>query len=587
MKVRVSHYELRIINKRHQLGFGGNVHDAISFILQNFTETNRLWVRMQTQGQAKDKKKREKERLDLRILVGANLVRLSQLDGLDANDYKATVLPTILEEVISCKDTIAQNYLMDCIIQVFPDEYHIATLDKFLETCTQLKEKVNVRSILESMMERLASNVARTGQSIPSNVNAFKLFNDCNTSIIENRTNMSLTESLKLLTGLINFSLKCYPSRIDYVTHCLTTSSALIDKTDFVETSRKEMLQQEGRSNNETTTQIEALLSAPLLILALRVLEIPAYGKLMSYLPWGNWKELALNFLRSVISRNTPLSEPEQVEQLFNAITPLLRDRDGSAPSVDEEGREIPPTSAFIEEQHLVAKVVHLMKNEDTDTLLKVYVVARKNFTSGGIARIKYCLPPLVIGSLALARRVLQREKQAEADSTTAPMFSTRKVFHFVIEVVTAMATSYPELALGLFLLAAQSADQCMFHAIAYEFFKEALLIYESDITESKAQVRTLTSVIGTLLNCTYFPSEEYETLVTKVAQYANKLLKKPDQSRMVTLCSHLFAPKMVNPDGSLTERYTDPDRVLECLQRALKIASVSNTNLFVEILDR
>lgn len=32
-----------------------------------------------TQGQAKDKKKREKERQELRILVGTNLVRLSQL----------------------------------------------------------------------------------------------------------------------------------------------------------------------------------------------------------------------------------------------------------------------------------------------------------------------------------------------------------------------------------------------------------------------------------------------------------------------------------------------------------------------------
>lgn len=85
------------------LGSGGNVQDAISFIIQNFTETTRLWVRLQTQGQNKDKKKREKERLDLRILVGANLVRLSQLEGLDINDYKTVVLPKILEEVVSSK----------------------------------------------------------------------------------------------------------------------------------------------------------------------------------------------------------------------------------------------------------------------------------------------------------------------------------------------------------------------------------------------------------------------------------------------------------------------------------------------------
>lgn len=29
------------------------------------------------------------------------------------------VLPGILEQVVSCKDAIAQEYLMECIIQVF------------------------------------------------------------------------------------------------------------------------------------------------------------------------------------------------------------------------------------------------------------------------------------------------------------------------------------------------------------------------------------------------------------------------------------------------------------------------------------
>jgi vacuolar protein sorting-associated protein 35 len=31
-------------------GVGGNIKDATSFLLQNFVETNRLWVRLQTQG---------------------------------------------------------------------------------------------------------------------------------------------------------------------------------------------------------------------------------------------------------------------------------------------------------------------------------------------------------------------------------------------------------------------------------------------------------------------------------------------------------------------------------------------------------
>jgi vacuolar protein sorting-associated protein 35 len=44
----------------------------VEFVLQNFTEMNKLWVRMQHQGSAKDKadrEKREKERSELRDLV--------------------------------------------------------------------------------------------------------------------------------------------------------------------------------------------------------------------------------------------------------------------------------------------------------------------------------------------------------------------------------------------------------------------------------------------------------------------------------------------------------------------------------------
>ena len=563
-------------------GTGGNVSDAYSFLLQNFAEANRLWVRLQTQGASKDKKKREKERLDLRILVGTNLVRLSQLEGLDVSEYKANVLPKILEEVSACKDTIAQSYLMDCIIQVFPDEFHLATLEIFLQACATLKERVNVRSILEAMMDRLAKHVTGSETQVPLEINAFKLFNDCITTFIEERTNMSLTETLRLQGALVNFALKCYPTRMDYIAHCLGTCNVLIEKTDFVSISAQES-NLDTKSQNETTIQIENLLSIPLTTLGLRVLEMPAYSKLMAYLPWGNWRDVASTLLRAVLSSNTPLCEIEQVEQLFKAVTPLLRDRDGYIAPMDEDGREIPRPQQFREEQQLVARIVHLMKNDDTDVLLRIYVAARTHFTNGGAQRIQYTCPALVFAALNLSRRVFAREKASEGDSEPAPQFTTRKVLQFVLEIITALGTSHPEQAMRLYLQAAQAADECSFHAIFYEFAKEALLLYECDISDSKAQVRALIVTIGSLLNCKNFQSEDYEALITKVALYSNKLLKKPDQCRMVALCSHLFWIK--TPEG--VERYSDSSRVLECLQRSLKIASGCNPDLFVDILDR
>lgn len=48
-------------------GVGGDVADAYEFVLQNFAEMNRLWVRLQHMGGSKEtRKKREKERNELR-----------------------------------------------------------------------------------------------------------------------------------------------------------------------------------------------------------------------------------------------------------------------------------------------------------------------------------------------------------------------------------------------------------------------------------------------------------------------------------------------------------------------------------------
>lgn len=66
----------------------GEINDSIDFVLLNFAEMNKLWVRMQHQGHSRDREKREKERQELRILVGTNLVRLSQLEGVNVDKYK-------------------------------------------------------------------------------------------------------------------------------------------------------------------------------------------------------------------------------------------------------------------------------------------------------------------------------------------------------------------------------------------------------------------------------------------------------------------------------------------------------------------
>jgi vacuolar protein sorting-associated protein 35 len=105
------------------------------------------------------------ERRELRILVGTNLVRLSQLDGVNLEMYQRLILPSILEQVVSCKDIIAQEYLMEVVIQVFTDEFHLHSLGPFLSATAQLHPKVNIKQIVIALIDRLAAYAAREAEN--------------------------------------------------------------------------------------------------------------------------------------------------------------------------------------------------------------------------------------------------------------------------------------------------------------------------------------------------------------------------------------------------------------------------------------
>jgi len=141
----------------------GNLQDSISFVLTNFVEMNKLWVRLQHQGHSRERDKRTQERKELQLLVGYNLERLSQLVDMEA--YKNGVLGSLLEQVVQCRDVLAQEYLLEVITQVFPDEFHLHTLDQFLSATARLNPNVNVKAIVIGIMDRLSNYAAREAAS--------------------------------------------------------------------------------------------------------------------------------------------------------------------------------------------------------------------------------------------------------------------------------------------------------------------------------------------------------------------------------------------------------------------------------------
>jgi len=97
------------------------------------------------------------------------------------------VLPSILEQVVSCRDAIAQEYLMECIIQVFPDDFHLSTLHSFLRACAELQPGVNIKNIVIALIDRLAAYTQRTkdeGGTISTDLQLFDIFSDKVATII-------------------------------------------------------------------------------------------------------------------------------------------------------------------------------------------------------------------------------------------------------------------------------------------------------------------------------------------------------------------------------------------------------------------
>lgn len=137
--------------------------DTIDFIITNFVEMNKLWVRLQHQGHLSQRLLRTLERQQLQILVGTNLVRLSQLEDVLVGMYRAQILPAIMEQIVQCRDVLAQEYLVDVIIQIFPDDWHLATMNSFLLYTLQLNPRVSFPKLWVAMVDRLidfASNRA-------------------------------------------------------------------------------------------------------------------------------------------------------------------------------------------------------------------------------------------------------------------------------------------------------------------------------------------------------------------------------------------------------------------------------------------
>ncbi|KAI1077145.1 vacuolar protein sorting-associated protein 35 [Whalleya microplaca] len=651
----------------------GNLQDSINFILTNFVEMNKLWVRLQHQGHSREREQRTRERKELQLLVGSNIVRLSQLVDLEV--YSNGILGPLLEQVVQCRDVLAQEYLLEIITQVFPDEFHLHTLDQFLAAVSRLNPHVNVKAIVIGLMDRLSAYAERESQEdvgesrakleedaladllekirlgkesqeskptpglpsdgngepsngqptespeatpsgvieptpsvaetestlvdgkpepstptpkkergIPHNVKLYEIFFDQVNNLV-NAQHLPIQDTIALLVSLTNLALNIYPSRLDYVDQIL----------DYANRKVKEHANSADLHSAPAQQSLLALLQAPLkrYVSIFTALSLPTYVPLFHSQTYPTRRAVAGEVARSLLRNQTIISTDTQLENVLEVLKVLIKE--GSQPSAGYPGgpqRRAVETDETMEEQGWLARIVHLLNGENNDTQFRLLQMARKAFADGN-DRIRTTTPPLITAGMKLARRFKAREHYDDNWET-----QSSALFKFLHSAITSIYTRVngsgaAELSLRLFSACGQTADMTGFEEVAYEFFAQAFTVYEEAISDSKAQFQAVCIIANALHQTRNFGKENYDTLITKCALHGSKLLRKPDQCRAVYLASHLWwAMPLAAIDETDEGLYRDGKRVLECLQRALRVADscmeqATSIELFVEILDR
>ena len=568
--------------------------DAIGFILQNLEEMTRLWRRLSDNTMGEEKMLRERERQDLKILIGENINRLSSLEGLSNELYKDKILPKLIEIIFEKTDPLSQQYLMECIIQAFPDEYNIQCMDEILKTATQLNEMVDVKSLFILLMEKLARYVSENSVEDKNIIaEAEKIFPPLKESI-DKLVMQSINQPggiqepnkfLELELALMKFTIKCCPQN-----DRLNSVNQVLEKTKYILNAYNRKLNQEGENilRNLLVCPLESELS---------IFDFLYFPEIMVFLNFSSRTSLALRIIES-LSNKERLDSREKVQILLGYIRPLLED---STDTIEVDAYQ------FEYEQNIVAKILFVIKTNDPFKLQEILDTLVPIFSKGGTRRIKYTLPTLVNAYLRLILQInetydnklnpneegtgihkdfikfLSMDQLSDNDSVTDFILN---IHHKIDEIIKVVNTTYPELAFRLYLVSAANLNQMKlsqekFFDLYKYYISTALQIFkEVKLDDQKEKLNLINNTMGILSLFKLSAPKNVEPIADELRTLSANLVKRADQCMATLNCAELYFT------------LNNPKKAKECMNKAKRIANFSMTNaenlpLFIIILNK
>ena len=580
---------------------GASPDDTVKFILNNLEEMNGLWIRITKNNsiiggeEDVDIVSSLKEREQLKILIGENITRLSSLNCVNVELYQKKVLPKIIEILLESKDSLSQQYLLECVVHAFPDEHNIACMNMLLDTCSKLQSNVDVKSIFISLMQKLAKYVENSKDEKNIIDSTQKIFNivkgNINKIMSESNANMDVNKLIELQVAFLNFTIKCCPEkeRLDSV------NNILIDCVNLLSKNKAEII------SNDTIKLIGRLLSVPLES-NMSIFSMGTFPELMRYLDYASRATLSLRIIDSLVNQSSSvkLDNSERVSALMDFIRPLLED----SPDAGEYDQY-----QFEYEQASVCKLLFIISTNDPQSMYDILNVLKNTFIKGGTKRQKFTLTALVNAYLTLAYKITyalnkingvedsRKEKIHEdfvnyynlrsLDTNEQIHKFMRRIYSQINDTISIIENDFSDQALKLYLsLAIQindiKIDKNLYEEICYNALASAIQIFNTGKIKDEIKVDLINQVIGTVLNITILSRDNLVAITANIVQVSQSLLKRSDQSMAILNCTHLFYKTLV----------ADSNKIIECLNKAKKFADYAMTNpknaiLFIKIINK
>ena len=599
-----------------------NNFNDIDSLLINIKEMNKLWIRI---GHMKHLLGSDiiKVRNELKDIIGENIIKLGNIQDINDNIYKNKILLPLLKIIIECGDYLSQQYLLLNIIESFPLEYNIKSIDIIITSLSQMTEKVDIKEIFIKIMEKLGNfDSIEKLKDIKTN-EIFEKLNGSIEKIIEEFQNQGDNDNdiLKIielevsyLKFVINFgTFEEQNIKIKNINKIISKCYDLISKACG------------GRNLSEEGVKIIFNLLQIILDSPLSIFKCKNFPDLMNYLDDNYKSKLSLDILDSLVNKYNigMIDTKDKMESIIEFITPMvyIEDNRGNDYLLDKALNKIcklvyiPSSKDPYEQlemlQMLMSLLIDTTKEDQEDLKNKKLILYYNNYINS-LLLIGYSLNEAYLNNI---NNEENKNKKTQIHKEFCNKYNIEKFENNNIEKfwefyqllikeidnnLSKLKIISPEISYKLYL-------QCilLINKISFNFnnknedkeenndnknsYEETLLIYINKILSmftdgeinKKNKLELLINLIGNICSLTILSKDNLIKISTKIEKICDKINKKNEQCLSLINSSKLY----------YNDINKDVNKVIELLNKAKKTAVYAMTNpentiLFIYILN-